>query len=163
MRSTLVVASILAVCLALPGGERPAGAAVIPMDLDRLVEGADVALRGDVVAAEPAWTADGSMIYTTYTLRTTEALMGQVPGEVQVRVPGGTLNGLRIRNGEAPVFTLGEDVVCFLRPEASGPAWTTYGWFQGKYTLVGGMVRELVGVDYGAFRADILQAVAEKK
>ena len=161
MQRIAISALILSALMVVPSGQQPASAAVIPLSLNDLVQQSDVCIRGQVVNASSAWSEGDSMIFTIYTVQMTEQLMGQSVESVQVRVPGGTLDGVRIRNGEAPTYLVGEEVVCFLRPEAGG-TWQTFGWFQGKYTLLNGMVREMLGTSYDALRADILTAVANK-
>lgn len=140
-----------------------AGAAVRPLTLNDLVDGADLCVRGIVVEATPAWTADQGMIYTTVVINPIETLMGSHAGPIEVRVPGGDLNGISIRNGEAPAFGVGEDVVVFLQPDPAAPGqYRTYGWFQGKLTLLAGMVREMQNVAWSGLRSDILWMVENK-
>ncbi|MCA9319313.1 MAG: hypothetical protein KDB53_01195 [Planctomycetes bacterium] len=162
MRRIVLIALVLTAVLAVPVAERRATAAVIPMSVADLALQAPVCLRGQVIDARAAWTPDGAMIYTTYTIQRSETLIGQVPDLVLVRVPGGDLNGIHIRNGEAPSYIVGEEVVCFLEPEAGLPSYRTFGWFQGKFTILGGWVRELLTTPYDSLRQDILEAAANR-
>lgn len=160
-RFVFVLVAVVLVTAGVPTDD--AGAAVRPLSLSDLVAGADLCVRGVVVEATPAWTPDHGMIHTTVEINLVETLMGD-PGDVlEVRVPGGDLDGISIRNGEAPAFAVGEDVVVFLRadPEAPGQ-YRTYGWFQGKLTLLGGMVREMQATTWTALRSDILWLVENK-
>ena len=164
MRSFLFP-SIAAGVLALITVSAPAPSAeasVVPMDLPDLVAGASLCVRGQVVDATSRWSSDGGMIHTTYRIQTIETLFGSERSVVEIRVPGGDLDGIRIRNSEAPTFAVGEEVVVFANPEAGEPTWRTYGCFQGKLTLLGGMVRERVDVSYDLLRAEILQAAADQ-
>ena len=134
-------------------------AAVIPLEIEDLARGATWVLRGNVVEARSSWTEDDTMIYTRYRVRVTDAIVGELPQEIEIKVPGGQIDGIRITNGEAPVYTEGEDIVAFLcvDPSASQDR-VTYGWFQGKLTLVGGYVREMVNLPYSELRHRIVLA-----
>lgn len=155
--------TLIAVAVTAATPVHDAGAAVRPLSLNDLVDGADLCVRGTVVEATPSWTADQAMIYTTVVISPIETLMGSHTGTIEVRVPGGDLDGLSIRNGEAPSYGVGEDVVVFLQPDPGAPSqFRTYGWFQGKLTLLGGMVREMQNVSWQGLRSDILWMVENK-
>ena len=160
-RFVLLFMAAVAITAAAPRDD--AGAAVRPLSLTQLVEGADLCLRGQVLSTTPEWTADNGMIYTTVRISLIETLMGSPDDVVEVRVPGGDLDGISIRNGEAPAYLPGEDVVVFLKPDPAAPdQYLTYGWFQGKLTLLGGMVREMQATAWSDLRGDILYAVENK-
>lgn len=146
----------LALVLALGGSGR---AAVVALDVADLTAGADLCVRAQVVAAQSAWTADQTMIHTTYTLEVLETLKGAPQGMLEVSVPGGDLDGIRIRNGEAPEYRVGEQVVAFLKTDPEGDRLMTFGWFQGKFTLLDGKVRELADGSWTDLRNDILASV----
>ncbi|MEZ6195474.1 MAG: hypothetical protein R3F20_07075 [Planctomycetota bacterium] len=159
MKIALGVVLVLGLALGLSSRDEEAGAAVIAMDVNDLTDGSTLIIRAHVIGQDVAWTEDGNMIVSSFELQPIETLKGQVSGNPVVKVPGGEIDGLKIRNGEAPVFALGEQVVVFLKANADG-TWLTYGWFQGKYTLLSDLgVRELAGTNYDSFRAQILAAV----
>lgn len=159
----LLTALVLGTLLAFPPGPAGrAGASVIPLGIPELTAQSDLCIRGEVIDAVAEWTNGGNMIHTTYTIQTAETLMGTAAALVKVRVPGGDRDGIHIRNAEAPVYEPGEEVVCFLRPEPGLGTWATFGWFQGKFTILNGMVRELPSTSYDALRGQILQAAANK-
>ncbi len=76
---------------------------------------------------------------------------GAVP--FTVKVPGGTIGGLTMRTSGTPRFSLGEDVVLFLKPGTA--RCDVYGWYQGKYTVVGDLVREKQGTTIEQFLGSI--------
>lgn len=136
-----------------------AEAAVIALDTNDLTDGSSLVMRAAVSDRLVAWSADGAMINTTFELQPLEVLKGTATSPITVEVPGGDLGGIKIRNAEAPEFALGEQVVVFVKPDANGVN-RIYGWFQGKYTLLGdNAIRELNGVDYETFRGQILAAL----
>lgn len=155
---------IVGLCLALawvPIGNPQAEGSVVELSLQQLVNGSTRCVRGVVVSQDTQWVANGGMLETTYTIQVAETLLGVGATTVTVTIPGGDKDGVRIRNAEAPVYELGEEVVAFLRTTPEGTS--TYGWFQGKYTILDGMVRELANTNYDSFRTAILNAVAASK
>ena len=155
---------IVALCLGLfwvPTGNPQVESSVVELSLQQLVEGSTHCVRGVVVSQDTAWTEAGGMLETTYTLQVSETLLGQESPSINVTIPGGDKDGVRIRNAAAPVYELGEEVVAFLRTTPQGT--TTYGWFQGKYTILDGMVRELSNTNVESFRTAILNAIAASK
>ena len=131
MKKALAVVLALGLVLGASSTDDQAEAAVIAMDTNALTDGSTLVMRAAVTDRTVAWTEEG---------------------------PGGELGGIKIRNAEAPEFGLGEQVVVFIKPAAAGKN-RIYGWFQGKYTLLGNDVRELNGVDYETFRGQILAAL----
>ena len=156
----IALAAVLALGMAFGWSsfDEPLEAAVIAMDVNALTHGSNLVLRAQVVDSSVAWTSDGNMIYSSFALVPVEALKGTAHSTIVVRVPGGELGGIKIRNGEAPDFALGEDVVVFLKAQEDG-SYMTYSWFQGKYTVLGGTeIRELNDTNYSTLRDQILAA-----
>lgn len=160
MKRLAMIALTIALIWA-PLGAPEAGGSVIELSLQQLVDGSTHCVRGIIMSQNTQWVANGGMLETTYTIQVAETLKGDDTALHTITVPGGDKDGIRIRNAAAPVYQLGEEVVAFLR--ASPQGLTTYGWFQGKYTILNGMVRELSDTNYDSFRSDILTAVAASK
>lgn len=158
MKKALAVVLALGLVLGASSTDDHAEAAVIAMDTNALTDGSTLVMRAAVTDRTVAWTEDGAMINTTFELQPLDVLKGTATSAVTIEVPGGELGGIKIRNAEAPEFELGEQVVVFIKPDAAGKN-RIYGWFQGKYTLLGNDVRELNGVDYETFRGQILAAL----
>ncbi|MEE9395060.1 MAG: hypothetical protein V3W41_21435 [Planctomycetota bacterium] len=159
MKRLLALLFVFGVTWALPAADESAEAAVIAMTLDDLAQGADAIFAGQIISKSSSWTENGAMINTEFTVQVTSTLKGQLPQQVTVKVPGGDLDGIKIRNAEAPTFELGESVYVFGQHDTATDQYKTYGWFQGKYTVLNGMVRELNGVSVDEFHTQILNAV----
>lgn len=133
---------------------------VRPLTLAELCEGSGRVVTGSVKSIESAWNSTHTKIETSIRVEVTETLKGSVTSSVVVKVPGGTVGNVTQHVGDAPVFSSGEKVVCFLRHnEASSEV---YGWFRGKFTVIGDAVREMKGTTYSGFRSSIL-SLCEKR
>jgi hypothetical protein len=145
-------AAVLALCAGV--ARQDAGASVVAMTIEDLTKGADVCVRGQVVSKSCEWVRDGAMLQTLVTVQVGEILKGETHGTITVTVPGGDWQNLRVRASEAPAYEQGEEVVLFGRKTADG--FVTYGCFQGKLTIIGGLVREMISTSYDDLRARIL-------
>ena len=154
------IVACAALCAFAAGAPREdATANVVALTVADLAHGAPLVIRGAVIGKEAQWTNDGNMIETTVTIECSESLKGGQAGAlIHVKVPGGDIGALKIRSSEAPSFTLGEDVVLFARPLADRNFVETYGCFQGKLTILNGMVREFLNTTYDDLRTQILTA-----
>ena len=139
--------TLLTLALAVPclmGGVRP-------LALKDLCRNSTRVVRGLVSAEQVRW--EGTTIVTDWTITPVENLKGTGVVPFTVKVPGGTIGGLTMRTSEAPRLAVGEDVVLFLK---SGTArCDVYGWYQGKYTVVGNLVREKQGTTIEQFLGSI--------
>ena len=135
-------------------------AQVVALTLTDLAQGAHVVVRGVVIDKTTDWTNGGAMLETVYTVECVETLKGTaVPGsQIQIFVDGGDMGDLKIRASEAPTYGQGEEVVVFGRARQAG-GYDTYGCFQGKYTILSGMVREQMNTTWPAFRQQIVEAL----
>lgn len=127
-------------------------AGVRKLTLEDLTRGASRIVVGDVVSTQAQWE-DGRIV-TLATVQVDHNLKGSGAAQVVVRIPGGTIGNLTMKVGEAPVLNAGEEVVLFLRPNVC-PC-DVYGWFQGKFTVVGGLVREMRDLPLSDFESTIL-------
>ncbi|MEW6322494.1 MAG: hypothetical protein AB1635_15575 [Acidobacteriota bacterium] len=103
---------------------------LVPMTLDDIVRGADVALYGRVARVEGRWTADRRRIESLVTLDVVETLKGAARERLRFALPGGQAGDrVQVIPG-APALREGDLVVVFLASE--GPALPRpVGWTQG--------------------------------
>ncbi len=128
--------AVAAMLLVLAVGST-ARAALIKLDLDRLVGKSRLVVCGEVTGLKSHWTdvpKIGRIIVTDVTVRVTEAWKGSPGKEVTVRLYGGRVGDDWVMCVESPRYSIGEKVLVFAR-DWRGRLWTT-GWLQGKFTLV---------------------------
>lgn len=114
MRRVSVVLALVALLGILPGVAQ--ASVMIEASIQELAREAEVVARGTVVSTESRWSSDGRRIFTVVRLRVDEAWKGKPAEEVEIRVPGGSLDGIgQIVQGAAR-FQEGEEVVVFLQP-----------------------------------------------
>lgn len=166
MKASILTRTVAALVIALLGFAGSAGALMVPVPVEQLLEQSPRVLRGKVTDTRSEWTADRSTIVTRVTLAVTETWAGKAnPGEpVVVTVEGGVVGKTGVYVEHQPAFVKGEDVVLMLHPGERGEARVT-GAIQGKYTVAGSLV---VGFDhrpkpFQAFRSDIQQKIRERK
>ena len=137
MRHPLVV--LLAGLLAGVAVPRTGAATLLELrDVATLARVSDACVRGRVVGEEVAWSRDGGVLVTTFTLEPLETLTGEAPsGPLRITRVGGALDGVALSYEGMPELTLGEHVVVFLRAHG-----------EGGYLIVAlkqGVVRERAG------------------
>lgn len=144
------------ICFLCLGLSVPAvGAQVRTLTLTDLCTHADRVVVGGVNKVASRW--QGSKIVTDVTIAPTDNLKGTGSLPFVITVPGGTVGGVTLRASEAPVFTVGEQVLLFKK---NGPSpCGVYGWYRGKYTVVNGHIRELVGTTYLQFKQQLEQII----
>lgn len=84
------------------------------LSLEKLTRSSSVILRGKVTKIESFWNKDRTAIYSRISLQREEELKGTTQAEVQVFLPGGTVDGRTTIVIGAPEFKEGEEVVLFL-------------------------------------------------
>ena len=131
-----------------------AWAIVPPISLEVLCGRATRIVIGRVTGRTARW--EGTLIVTDGTIEREQDLKGGGAQRLKVRIPGGTVRGVTLRVSDAPVFRVGERVVLFVKPCQSCDV---YGWFRGKYTIVGDKIRELNQMPLDGFRSAILSNV----
>jgi hypothetical protein len=124
--------SVLAAALAVG---RVDAMTVTPMTFDELVRDAWAVVYARVADVRGQWSADHRTIDSIVTVEALRYFKGGPAQTVQVRLPGGTLDGkINVLPG-APVLREGELVVLFL--SARGPAMpTALGMSQGVFRIV---------------------------
>jgi len=132
-----------------------ASAAMVPLTVKQLADKSDHIVRGEVTAIHSWWDSAHDYIFTTATIRVTEAYKGTLTtqSEASIVVPGGVVGGTGFGVEHAPRFASGEEVIVFLTPIEDGQFRVT-GWEQGKYSIKNGSVVERqISVDI--FKAQI--------
>jgi hypothetical protein len=124
-------------------------AAMGPVPLEALVEGADLIIYGQVGAlhtservAESTLSGEtqGVVVEVRATITRLQAIKGDSPDSIVVT----TLAGME----DHPVFEVGETAVLFLVCGDDGATWTTMALSQGKFDVREGVVvRESLGVN----------------
>jgi hypothetical protein len=107
---------------------------VAPADFDEMVAASQIIVHGQVIDVRPYETAGRRTIERLVTVRVAEALKGDPGSVASFRVPGGQVGRYRRVMVGAPEFTVGEEVVLFLRgrmPAVPMP----FGLTQGVYRV----------------------------
>lgn len=142
LERSLTAVALLAAASGLVGGlllghTEPAAEAGTALRLDTpgLVERAERIVEGRVLDATTVERQDGSLD-TEYRLQVERSFLGAQPGELSVRLPGGTRSdGSGLVLPGLPRLIPGEDVLLFLGAEEHGRA-LPVGLSQGRYTLL---------------------------
>lgn len=168
MMRTFVLALVLGAALYC-GRPPSAPGAVIPLTVADLARDASLIVRGSVAEKTTHWQADGRgrMIVADWSVDVDEVLKGALPHAddrvVQVECEGGTIGATTVFSCEEAGLAPAEDVVLFLVPHPERPGfYRTYGWFQGKYSIVGGMVREALNTPYSEFKRQVVGAARSR-
>jgi hypothetical protein len=89
--------------------------------LKQLTVNADLIVTGKVAGNKSNWNPDKTRIYTEATLQVDEYLKGNnIGNSVVVTYPGGEVNGIGELYTHMPKFENNEDVLVFLKKDASG-------------------------------------------
>ncbi|HTF87357.1 MAG TPA: hypothetical protein VK843_03030 [Planctomycetota bacterium] len=138
-RSLRFTAAFAAICalawLAAPAFQARAGTA-IRLDLQGLVDAADIGLEARVLATRVELDRRGRPC-TVATLAVTRDFIGATRGPFDVRLPGGVLpDGRGLVLPGLPSVTPGEEIVLFLSEESSAGLRVPVGLAQGKFRIV---------------------------
>jgi hypothetical protein len=113
------------------------GATLERLSLDDMISRSTSIVRGTVASSYAA--VSGPAIYTHYSIQVSERLKGGGTGPIEVVVPGGTANGLRMSVSGAPVLNPGDEFIFFLYTGKSGIT-SIVGLTQGLFELGKGAV-----------------------
>jgi hypothetical protein len=166
MKKIVLTLGLAALAL-LPLGQ--GDAAVRPLDVAGLAQGATLIIRGTVVSHDIHQQEDsrGTLIVTDHRIRVTETLKGRLPsntGEIVLETEGGRIGQLICRSWEEPSVARGEDLVLYLAPSQERPGvMRCYGAFQGKLTLLDGRLREERDRRWEDYRAELLGHLKGRK
>ncbi len=164
LHHTPFVLMVLGLCFMLAAR---AQATVVPqINLEQMIEAAELIVEGRVVEVKSAWSENQSTIYTYVTLNQLRVIHGQVESDtLTLQLEGGEVDGVQVRVDGMPVFIPGDHDVLFLRDNhvAVSPI---VGFFQGRLQVVAGEIRDHVGwpilrIQDGAFVK--LREVAESQ
>jgi hypothetical protein len=108
------------------------GATLERLSLDEMISRSTAIVRGKVAGSYAALS--GPAIYTHYSIQVSERLKGGGSGSIEVVVPGGVANGLRMSVSGAPVLNPGDEFVFFLYTGKSGIT-SIVGLTQGLFSL----------------------------
>jgi hypothetical protein len=100
-----------------------------PVDIQQLVQRAEVIVRGAVTRKEPRWV--GRVLYTQYELDVQETLKGPARKNLLVSVVGGAMGNVELRVPGAPTIQAGDQMVFFGTPLAGSTTFTPLGTFDG--------------------------------
>ena len=136
-----------------------ADAAMIEQTLDELCDSSTAIVEGKVLTKEASWDSERTFIFTTVMLEVDESFKGPFgPADtVRLLIPGGEIDGVGLKVEHAAQVDVGEEVIIFLKPVGDSLYGVT-AWEQGKYTVVGGNVKER-GISVKEFTDSIKKAL----
>jgi hypothetical protein len=102
------------------------------LSLDQLAAGSDAVARVRFARAESHW--ENGTIWTVTTFDVVENLKGQLPAEIEVRLPGGRVGHLMSTVDGTPKFHPGNEAVVFLQRLPAG-GFTVAGWVEGSFRI----------------------------
>jgi hypothetical protein len=124
-----IILSLLSALLFLPAIR---ATTLARLSLDQMAAGSDAVARVRCVRAESRW--ENGSIWTVTTFDVTETLKGQLPGEIEVLLPGGRVGHLTSTVAGTPKFNPGTEAVVFLQRSPAG-GFTIAGWVQGSFRI----------------------------
>ena len=123
----LFILGLLGVLGTLPGST------LRQLSLDDMIRQSTMIVRGTVQPANTMF--HGSMIFTHYTVQVTETYKGTAASQIDIGVPGGSLNGAVQRFAGAPALSPGQDYVLFLWTSKTGLT-QVIGLSQGLFSVI---------------------------
>ena len=130
MRSRfLIIISLLPALLFLPAIR---ATTLARLSLDQLAAGSDAVARVRFARAESRW--ENGSIWTVTTFDVAETMKGQLPGEIEIRLPGGRVGHLTSTVDGTPKFNPGDEAVVFLQRSRAG-GFTVAGWVEGNFRI----------------------------
>src|SRR5579863_1306799 len=102
------------------------------LSLDQLAAGSDAVARVRCVSAQSRW--EYGSIWTITTAEVVETMKGNLPREIEVRLPGGRVGHLTSSVDGAPKFGLEDEAVLFLERSRMG-GFTVAGWVEGTFRI----------------------------
>jgi len=102
------------------------------LSLDQLAAGSDAVAHVRFARAESRW--ENGSIWTVTTFDVVETMKGQLPPEIEVRLPGGRVGHLTATVEGTPKFAPGSEAVVFLQRSRAG-GFTVAGWVEGSFRI----------------------------
>jgi len=124
-------ALILSVVLAAAGLVR--GSTVEKLSFDRLIDEADVIVKGRVEEVKTRPASDRRFVTTVVTVSVVSQFKGAEVSSITIDQPGGSMGDVVQGVPGLPEFSAGEDVIVFLKRQRSG-AYSIVGGKQGKFS-----------------------------
>ncbi len=124
-----IVLSLLPALLFLPAVR---ATTLARLSHDQLAAGSDAVARVRFARAESRW--ENGSIWTVTTFDVVETLKGQLPAEIEVRLPGGRVGHLTATVDGTPKFNPGNEAIVFLQRSPAG-GFTVAGWVEGSFRI----------------------------
>lgn len=130
-----------AVVLAFVVATAPRSAQATTMEklsVDRMSAEATLIVQGyvawDYSSQQGTWTP----IYTYTGIEVTRCVAGECPETLTLKHRGGTVGDLTHFIPGVPKFSVGQEVLLFLRPDPEGEhdRWAVFGWVQGTFAVL---------------------------
>jgi hypothetical protein len=132
MKLRIVLALALIVAIAVPA----AATSLRKMELEELVDNADLIVLGTVAKVEFKPVGNRASVVTDATINVEQTLKGAAGKSVKVRVPGGKLDKKTLKVFGAPTFTEGDRYFLLLRKDVNdSTVHRVAGFFQGRYLI----------------------------
>ena len=115
-------------------GNSVSATTLVPADFSQMVHESDVIVHGTVVNVQAQLAGSHRTIETVVTVGVADTIKGAATAQTMFRVPGGKIGRYRRVMVGAPQFTIGDEVILFLKGHA--PAMPLpYGLSQGVYRV----------------------------
>ncbi len=124
-----IILSLLPALLFLPATR---ATTLARLSLDRLAAGSDAVARVRCAGGESRW--ENGSIWTVTTFDVVEAMKGNLPRQIAVRLPGGRVGHLTAAVDGTPKFNPGAEAVVFLERSRAG-GFTVAGWVEGTFRI----------------------------
>lgn len=143
---TLIGMALIVALLAGPAA--PAFATtVIKLNLEQLVQRADLIAQGQVQSVYAQWDDERRLVFTYISIRVDEPLKGERRQWVLIRQVGGTVGTIQMSIAGVPQFKSGEMAIVFLKRQEDS-TFQVVGMNQGVYEVVEDFaVSNVFGVD----------------
>jgi hypothetical protein len=139
----LVGITLIAVILSAPAF----ATTVARLNLDQLVQRADLIVQGHVESVYSQWDEERRLVFTYISIRVDESLKGERRQSVLIRQVGGTVGTMQMSVAGVPQFRSGEMAIVFLKRQDDS-TFQVVGMSQGLYKIVENCaVSNVFGVD----------------
>ncbi len=120
---------------------------VTKMDLEQLVQRADLIVQGQVQSVYSQWDGERRLVFTYISIRVDEPLKGERRQSILIRQIGGTVGAIQMSVAGVPQFKSGEMAIVFLKRQDDS-TFQVVGMNQGLYEIVEDFaVSNVFGVD----------------
>jgi hypothetical protein len=147
MRCKLPLLAAVSLFFALPAIR---ATTLAQLSLDQLAGAADGVARVRCAGTESRW--ENGAIWTNTTFEVVQAMKGDLPPRIVVRLPGGKVGPFTTTVEGAPRFSTGEEAVVFLERSRAG-GYSVTGWLEGTFRIALDATthREMVTQDSSSF------------